>query len=107
MPDGDLYSWDTSKLRMENLVTSSVSKETLCENIPSFYVLGPTLSYSRAQKYCQDIGAKMAVISSNETIEKINNDTRNRIINYEMHVWNGYNDMEQVDMMIWNSSVEF
>ena len=97
MPDGDLYSWDTSKLKMENLVTSRVSKESLCEKTPSFYVLGPSLSYSRAQKYCQDIGAEMAVINSNKTIEKINNDTGNRIINSDLHVWNGYNDLEQVE----------
>ena len=97
MPDGDLYSWDTSKLRMENLVTSSVSKESLCENIPLFYVLGQSMSHSRAQKYCKDIGAEMAVISSNKIIEKINNDTGSNIIPNELYVWNGYNDMEQVE----------
>ena len=96
MPNGDLYSWDISKLRMENLTTSSVPKESLCDKIPSFYVLGPSMSHSRAQKYCQDIGAKMAIMSSNGTIEKIYSDTGYNIMSKELNVWNGYNDMKEV-----------
>ena len=61
-----------------------------------FYVLGPSLCHTWAEKFCKDIGAKMAIVKDNNIVNKINTDTADMILNKDMMVWNGYNDIEKV-----------
>ena len=73
-----------------------MSKDSLCSKPTSFFVLGPSVSYPWAQKFCKDIGAKMAVIKSNEIMLKMYTDTGDMVTTKDMMVWNGYNDKEKV-----------
>ena len=73
-----------------------MSKDSLCSKPSPFYVLGPASCHPWAQKFCKDIGAKMAVIKDAEALQKIYQDTGMDVNGNELLIWNGYNDIEKV-----------
>ena len=69
--EGDLYSWDTTNLKMALLKTYEIDKKDICKQNDGFLMIGPEYNYIEAMNYCRNIGAKTAVIKNTDVLDEI------------------------------------